>query len=596
MNKIIGLYKIKDELNNLPIRRKLMLAFLMLIIFPSILIGILSFYRSSKALTLKTRQYTNDILMETANNIEVKLREAERLSFQVVSNSEVQTALKNANRGFIEEYERISTEKIIDSQLYGLISSDADIAAIQIISNSGVTYYVNPGSVTLRFREEDKKVIEEGEGSAFWFDTIPENQTIALGRAINSIADLKRIGYMFIYLRESSIFNIYKKTELFKNGEILIINKEGTIISYKDKNMLSKKSELSTNDFLNKNLNQDFITSKVNGKNFYATYRAIAGNNWRILTYIPAVEYERDIVSLRKWIVLICGSCCFLALIISIAISDSISKPLRNLSKMMLKVGEGDFNAFSPYESQNEIGILSRHFNKMVAQVQQLIQEVYQEQLLKQKAELKSLRMQINPHFLYNTLESINWIARIKGIPEIGKMVKALGDLMRSSISGDDFVSVEEEIKNISNYLTIQKFRYGDRFEVEVDVSENILAVKIPKLILQPIVENAIVHGLENKVGTGRIEIIGFIEDSKICLVVNDNGIGMDQNTIDLLLSNKPMQETEGHTHIGLRNVDNRLKMYYGKEYGIEINSEVGNGTSVTIYIPEDLNSIDEKS
>ena len=596
MNKIIGLYKIKDELNNLPIRRKLMLAFLMLIIFPSILIGILSFYRSSKALTLKTRQYTNDILMETANNIEVKLREAERLSFQVVSNSEVQTALKNANRGFIEEYERISTEKIIDSQLNGLISSDADIAAIQIISNSGVTYYINPGSVALRFREEDKKVIEQAEGSACWFDTNSENQTITLGRAVNSISNLQRIGYVFIYLRESSIFNIYKKTELFKNGEILIINKEGTIISYKDKNMLSKKSELSTNDFLNKNLNQDFITSKVNGKNFYATYRAIAGNNWRILTYIPAVEYERDIVSLRKWIVLICGSCCFLALIISIAISDSISKPLRNLSKMMLKVGEGDFNAFSPYESQNEIGILSRHFNKMVAQVQQLIQEVYQEQLLKQKAELKSLRMQINPHFLYNTLESINWIARIKGIPEIGKMVKALGDLMRSSISGDDFVSVEEEIKNISNYLTIQKFRYGDRFEVEVDVSENILAVKIPKLILQPIVENAIVHGLENKVGTGRIEIIGFIEDSKICLVVNDNGIGMDQNTIDLLLSNKPMQETEGHTHIGLRNVDNRLKMYYGKEYGIEINSEVGNGTSVTIYIPEDLNSIDEKS
>lgn len=596
MNNIIGLYKIKDKLNNLPIRRKLMLAFLMLIIFPSILIGVLSFYRSSKVLTLKTRQYTNDILMETANNIEIKLREAERLSFQIVSNSEVQTALKNANRGFNEEYERISTEKFIDSQLNGLISSDADIAAIQIISNSGVTYYINPGSVALRFREEDKKVIEQAEGSACWFDTNSENQTITLGRAVNSISNLERIGYVFIYLRESSIFNIYKKTELFKNGEILIINKEGTIISYKDKNMLSKKSELSTNDFLNNNLKQDFITSKVNGKNFYVTYRAITGNNWRILTYIPAVEYERDIVSLRKWIVLICGSCCFLALIISVAISDSISKPLRNLSKMMLKVGEGDFNAFSQYESQNEIGILSRHFNKMVTQVQQLIQEVYQEQLLKQKAELKSLRMQINPHFLYNTLESINWIARIKGIPEIGKMVKALGDLMRSSISGDDFVSVEEEIKNISNYLTIQKFRYGDRFEVEVDVSENILAVKIPKLILQPIVENAIVHGLENKVGTGKIEIIGFIENNKICLVVNDNGIGMDQNTINLLLSDKPMQEADGHTHIGLRNVDSRLKMYYGKDYGIGINSEIGWGTRVTIYIPEDVSSIDEKS
>ncbi len=580
----------KRILRDIPIRSKLSLSFLFLIIIPVALIGLFSFQRSSELLKDKTEQYAKDILMETGNNIEVKLREVERLSFQVVYSRTIQDVLLRANRGFQDEYERITAGKTMDAQLGGIISSDADIAAIQVISNSGVAYEANPSSITMYTGEAEKIISEQGSGSVFWFDTEQSTQTIVVGRIINSLEKQIKVGYVFIYLRESGIFNIYKGMELFKNGDLFLINREGRIISNKDKSILGTLKGLPRTELNLYTMEENFVTAKSDGKKYYITFRAIEGTNWRIISFIPAVELEKDILWLRSWIILICVSCCVLALSVSFALSNSISKPVRKLSRMMLKVGGGDFSVLSKYEAKDEIGILSGHFNKMVSQVQQLIQEVYQEQLLKQKAELKSLRMQINPHFLYNTLESINWMARTKGVPEIGKMVKALGDLMRSSISGDDFVSIEEEMKNINNYLTIQKFRYGDRFEVAVDVDPGIAGIKIPKLILQPIVENAIVHGIEEMLGNGRIEIKGARENGTVVLAVKDNGVGIDESKSTELLAEKAnLQHNEMHTHIGLRNVDRRIKMYYGPGYGITIESGPESGTNVKMVLPADI-------
>lgn len=586
------LYNLKGIVRNMPIRGKLALSYLVLIILPVLLIGLFSFYRSSELLKNKTQQYTKDILMETGNNIEVKLREVERISFQIISNAEIQGALKRANKGFSDEYEKVASERAIDLQLRGYMTSETDIAAIQILSLSDTTYYINPASIPFSFysSEADVKRLETRSGSVVWFDTDSGTQTIAVGRAINNLENQQKAGYLFIYLRESSIFNIYKKTELFKNGDFFIINNKGGIVSSKDKTRLGSANGITVGGLELYELSKDFITSNVNGRNCYITFRDIAGTSWRLLSVIPAVEYEKDILWLRGWTVLICVSCCFLAVAFSIAISGSISKPVKRLSVMMTRVGEGDFNVSSNYESKDEIGLLSSHFNKMVSQVQQLIQEVYQEQLLKQKAELKSLRMQINPHFLYNTLESINWMARIKGVPEVGRMVKAMGDLMRASIGGDDFVSIEDEVKNIKNYLMIQTFRYGDRFEVDMEISQEIMSVKIPKLILQPIVENAIVHGFENLFGNGKIEITGQREDSRILFQVRDNGAGIEESVAAALLAGdeRNLPQADSHTHIGLRNVDRRIKMYYGQEYGIVIESLRGFGTNVKIQLPLD--------
>lgn len=587
--KRTGRRRIRKFIRNLPIQRKLFFSFLLLIIFPALLIGILSFYRSSELLKHKTGQYTRDILLETCKNIEVKLREAERMSVQVVSNTDIHDTLRLINKGNLNEQEKVQYERLLDKQLREIIASVSGIAAIQVISNTGDTHYINPASIslhTMQVDEEMKRTLESAMGSVCWFDTDPDSRTTAMGRVINSHRTQQKIGYVMVYLRESVISSTFSETELFRNGELFIINEAGNIISCRDKSILGSQNQYTSSEIINVVSDDNFFTAKVNGKNYYVTSRAIQDTSWRMFSYFPAVEYDKEVVWLRNWIWLIILFACLLSVAFSIAIANGISKPVRDLSKKMLKIGDGDFSVSSTYDSKDEIGVLSLHFNKMVVQLKKLIRKAYQEELLKQKAELKSLRMQINPHFLYNSLESINWMARIRGIPEVGKMVKALGDLMRSSIGGEDFITIEEEIRNIENYLTIQKFRYGDKVSVEISIDPKIRKLKIPKLILQPIVENAIIHGIENKVGNGRIAITGKDNDGKILLQVEDDGLGMEEEIIAEILSEKPRQVTNEHTHIGIRNVDRRIRMYYGDQHHIVISSTLGIGTLVSINIP----------
>ena len=584
------LFESAGFIRNLPIKRKLMFSFLFLIIFPALLIGILSLYWSSTLLKQKTGQYARDILLETGKNIQVKLQEAELLSYQVVSNMDIHDALKMTNHGFLNEYEKLYFERIINTQIRELISSVPGIAAIQIISNTNASYYINPASLsleTMRLGEEERRTLEQADGSVCWFDTDPDSCTTAMGRVINSHTNLKKIGYVIIYLRESVIFNTFGEAELFGNGELLIVNEQGSIISCRDKAMLGSQNQFTNPEIISNATAADFNTFNIGGSNYYVTYRTVEGTSWRLFSYIPTMEYDKDILWLRFWIWLIILIACLLSVAVSIAISNGISRPVRDLSQKMLKIGDGDFSVSSSYVSKDEIGVLSLHFNKMVDQVKQLIRKVYQEELLKQKAELKSLRMQINPHFLYNSLESINWMARIRGVPEIGKIVKALGDLMRSSISGEDFVTVEEEIRNIGNYLTIQKFRYGEKVTVNFEIDPAILRVKVPKLILQPVVENAIAHGIEKKVGNGGIVISGTNLADKIQLRVEDNGIGMEEELASSILTDNDLNKPDGHTHIGLKNIDRRIRMYYGEETPITITSKPGKGTTVTICIPK---------
>ena len=250
---------------DLPIHKKLVFSFLFLTIFPAIFIGAFSFYRSSELLKHKTEQYTKDILMETGNNIEINLREAERLTFQVVSSASIQYALKNSNRVLLMNRKN-HCRKTIDSQLRSLISTDSDIAAIQVISNSGIIYYVNPASISLSSNEQEKKILEKGQGSTYWFNTTPSTQTVMVGRVINSLDNQDKIGYVFVYLRESSIINAFKETELFNTGNLFVIDQQGYIVSAKDKKLLGKQNEFSMTDALNSILYENFTTAKISGK------------------------------------------------------------------------------------------------------------------------------------------------------------------------------------------------------------------------------------------------------------------------------------------------------------------------------------------
>ena len=261
----------------------------------------------------------------------------------------------------------------------------------------------------------------------------------------------------------------------------------------------------------------------------------------------------------------------------------------------MARVQEGDFDIPDVVEtSENEIGSLTRSFNVMTRRIRELMDQNVRDQEAKRKSELKALQSQINPHFLYNTLDSIIWMAEGKKNEEVVLMTASLARLLRQSISNEDeVVPIAQEVEYARGYLTIQKMRYKDKMEFQIDVDPAILHINLIKLVLQPVIENAIYHGLKYKESKGLLIVKGFMKNGNAVLQVIDNGVGMDEETLAHIYDrHKVNYQSNG---VGVYNVQKRLQLYYGSAYGITYESKVGVGTTATITIPGNQEDSSEK-
>ena len=336
-------------------------------------------------------------------------------------------------------------------------------------------------------------------------------------------------------------------------------------------------------------------------------------NNIRILTELTQEEIQKYIYyeaynmeSVRQQLekkekqALSISTLCLLLIVgitsvASVGISNSVSKPIQKLCRTTELVAKGDFNTRAEFSSGNEISMLNNSFNSMIGQIGNLIEHIKEEQNQLRDTELKLLQAQINPHFLYNTLDTIIWLAEDGKSTQVVSMVTSLSDFFRTVLSdGRDSIRISEEISHIRSYLEIQQFRYSDIMEYEIAIPEEISAYSIIKLTLQPLVENALYHGIKNKRGLGKIIVTGEIIEDVIFLYVSDNGIGMSKEKLGELnrsLSGENNQldlisDSEKELGFGIVNVAERIKLNYGKEYGISYESEYGVGTKVTVTIP----------
>ena len=271
----------------------------------------------------------------------------------------------------------------------------------------------------------------------------------------------------------------------------------------------------------------------------------------------------------------------------AVMIVSGILQPIRQLNSVTEKIAQGDFNARAQVNSDDEVAELAVSFNKMAGNMQSLIDKVKEDERKMRKADLRLLQEQIQPHFLYNTLDTIVWLIESNEPDEAVTMVVTLSDFFREILSkGKEFISIKEEEKHISSYLQIQEMRYRDILEYDIQLDQVIYKYQILKLTLQPVVENALYHGIKYKRAKGCIHIHGEKEGDIIRLTVRDDGVGMDEEELAQLRQQieKPCQETE--KGFGLANVNERIHMYFGYEYGMKIESEKGKGTTVEIVIP----------
>lgn len=299
-----------------------------------------------------------------------------------------------------------------------------------------------------------------------------------------------------------------------------------------------------------------------------------------------------EVMSSVNTIVYILFTCVIISLVLVVIVSFKFSRTLTNpifkLKRLMKQAESGDLTVRFNFEHNDEIGELGQSFNHMIARIDQLIQMVYVEQENKRTAEMKSLQEQIKPHFLYNTLDTISWMARDYDAEDIVRLVDALTNMFRIGLShGKDIITVKEEITHVSNYLYIQKIRYKDKLNYVIHVDESLYAVEVPKLILQPLVENAIYHGVKAKRGGGTITITGVPEGENLVFTVQDDGAGMLQEKVEEL--NRRMSERsvlDEKKSFGLFHIRERIQLCYGKGYGVHVESALGEGTRVTITLP----------
>ena len=418
---------------------------------------------------------------------------------------------------------------------------------------------------------------------------------ITLSRGIrNYTGEGDSDGVVFIDLNYSAISELCTQNSVGTKGYVFILDQDGNIVYHPQQQQLY--NELQTENIsLIMNAKTDVVTAgKGDDEKIYALSHSET-TGWTIVGCMNMSELLKNSRKARSIYVLVALGLIAVALVISSEIARNITFPIQKLRDSMKRVQKGDFSAAEiEVYSDNEIGSLTRSFNVMTHKIQDLMAQNIQEQEQKRKIELKALQSQINPHFLYNTLDSIIWMAEGKKNEEVVLMTASLARLLRQSISiENELVTIGQEVEYVRSYLTIQKMRYKDKLEFEINVDPRITHAQIIRLVLQPIVENAIYHGLKYKESKGMLKVHGYELGERIIIDITDDGVGMDEETLKHIYDkHKVNYHSNG---VGVYNVQQRLVLYYGKEYGIIYHSEKGKGTTATVVIPKKREDVHEK-
>ena len=405
-------------------------------------------------------------------------------------------------------------------------------------------------------------------------------------------------GTLIYSLSEEQIYEQYKKSKLLEEGYLYIVDREGRLISHSDESMLLHPEEV---------VNLAYTKKAMEGTgNYFIENREVVmsqrlnDGNWTAIAVIPLNNMIGEVIGIYKRFIFVIAVILIISVSVSVLLSREAIKPLETMIASMERVENGDFSVRVEEKGPYDIARLIHHYNTMLENTERYIREEYQIKRMKKAAELDALVAQINPHFLYNTLESIVWQARSAGAYKISDMAYSLGKMFNIMVNkGHSMLTVEKELEHVKLYVHLQNNRYNDRFDLKIDLDdEDLLQLRTLKLILQPIVENIILHGFTKEQEDCTIRIGVYISHGMLVYDVEDNGIGIskdeldsireslkEQNVIEYDEQNAKLRRNSGRG-IGLQNVHQRIGLYYGNQYGLEIFSREGEGTEVIIRIP----------
>lgn len=571
---------IQKRWNNVSLKTRICVMFFVFITVTVFTTAFLAYTRSSKIINRKLVDYNNDLLNEISANIEFKLDEIDQMTTTIFTNSVIQRNTVRLNSPFAGEYEKVLLSNAVESELINASAAYDSVLGVSLLSASGLEMKTSTVLSSFAMSQAERAVVDASEGKMVWMNELNGHWGVTGARVLYNLKTQRPMGYLVIRLREKALENILISKKYFRDGLICMVDGQYRLIVG---NQGEPKSGMG---WMAPYLQGASGSARIDAKR-YVAYSGIKGTPWYVVSVLSSAPYESEIVQLRDWLLAIAPICALAIFLFAFWIASSMLRPLRELSETMKTVGEGNFNVDWKYPYGNEIGVIHDCFERMVLKISLLIEKSIEQQRLYHLAEINSLRMQINPHFIYNALDSIGWMAHSLGNDEMVLVINALGRYMRCTISGPEIIPLSEEIENVRNYLVIQKFRYADKLDFSIDIPEELMPLPLPRLILQPLVENAIVHGIDSKLGIGHIRMSGHVEHGTVCLAVEDDGVGMERDVMERVLREDPKEKRS----IGLYNVHRRLQLHYGEEYGLTLSGGAGYGTRVEARIPYPGNS-----
>ncbi|GBG10567.1 two-component sensor histidine kinase [Paenibacillus agaridevorans] len=559
-------------------RNKILLIILFIGVVPISVTGILSNMKFNSLLENQAHEITLKALQQSEGYLSMYLSEIEQLGIFATTNDQILHILQKQNDA--SSYEKVTDASLVTNVMKPYLRTRSDIERLDILGFNGFSYTGGYSNKSLDANEPWAKEAAERGGMPYWY-AIEDGEFMVYSRLITGNKANETLGFIRIVIPSYRLESVLNRFQPMDTGVLLLIDRNQNPIIGRSQDV---KELAQTLAFGNSAASNRYAT--FNGSKLFVTQYVLDKTDWLFVSAVPREDILQGTAQIRGYFFNTVLIILLITITIAIWTTQRFTRPFKQFIRMMRDVERNNFKSRMDITAKDEIGQLAISYNRMAQRVDSLINEVYEQQILKNEAEWNALQAQINPHFLYNTLDSINWIARSHRITDIVKMVTALSKLFKLSLAKKDkLIAVEEELQYIRYYAQIQETRFSDRISIHIDVPELLMAYKIPRFILQPLVENSIVHGLERKEGPGRVDIKGAEYGDKIFFIIQDNGVGIPAAKLQTLLE----RNVRNDKHLGLSNVDERIKLLYGEEWGLKLDSIEGEGTIVEVWLRKDI-------
>ena len=598
LSKFAGRFRFKT------FRSKLIFSFLVLIIIPITLSTSITYAIFENMVRDKLSLGCQMAMSQAKVNVERVFNDVLTTSESIIRNRDIQRVFKEVKTEYYQQGQfgvvSVSDAIIINDAILTAQTTTLNFYANNVITLIDTTGRAYTSAKVANPNEEYEKVIQKlkirpDRNYSIWIRTSGDivlpgatggQDSILMARAYINLDSFEKLGDLIICIPLTKLSEILGKMVVFEGVQAYIIDSKGIVISSTEVDSVDKPLEIITKVAYQQKDMSNLIMYPIKSDNCTLNLQPVGWFGWKVVQVLPDNVLFSEISYNRNILIAVNVAFFLLFLGMSYLISGSISRPIKNLSIAAKKIATGSFDVSVYVKEDGEIKQLADDFNYMTVELENLINKVNEDEKIKRDLELQVLYAQINPHFLFNTLSSIKSVADACSVPNISRLIVGLSNLLYNSlIKKNEYITIREEIENVKNYVFIQKFRYMKVFEELYDIPETVMDCKTLKFILQPVVENSIIHGFEGMVVDGVIKISAVLMEDRIKIVISDNGAGMSSERIQTVLSG--MDPGKGNfSGIGVANVNRRLQLHFGDDFGLVMSSRKGQGTVTEIYIP----------